>query len=103
MANHKSAKKRIRQTARRLQTSKPVRSHLKSAEKTLKNLLSQGEKHKAEGLKNKLSAFYTLMDQAVRKGIQHKNKAMRKKSQMARLINQHFSKNKEKSPSPPSA
>ena len=108
MANHKSAKKRIRQTARRLKISKPLRSQLKSTEKTLKAALSHKDApsqskdapSQSEVLKSKLSAFYSSMDRAVRKGVQHQNKAQRKKSQMAMMVNQFLHKNKEAQKTP---
>lgn len=84
MAHHKSAKKRIRCTARRAKAARQIRSHLRSLEKSLATLIRE-KPSSAEGAK-KLDAFYSGMDKAVQKGIYHRNKARRKKSQMALLF-----------------
>ena len=84
MANHKSAKKRIRQTARRSLITKQVRSRLKTLEKQLHQSIQAKDKDAA--LKQ-LTVFYQAIDQSAKKGIHHKNKASRKKSQMTLLVN----------------
>jgi len=84
MANHKSAKKRIRQTLHRNQNNKQLRSRLRTLEKDLHQSIEKKEKDNA--LK-KIKVFNSEMDRSVRKGIHHKNKVSRKKSHLAVLVN----------------
>ena len=94
MAHHKSAKKRIRLTARKSLAARQIRSHLRSLEKSLGVLIKDSPQ--AGGVAKKLDQFYSGMDKAVQKGIFHRNRARRKKSQMALL----FSTQKPPSASP---
>ena len=84
MANHKSAKKRIRQTARRHLVNQSLKTRLKSLEKNLHQLIEKKDKQKA--LKS-LNLFNKEMDQSVLKGLYHKNKVCRKKSRLSALVN----------------
>ncbi len=76
MANIKSAQKRMRQTVVRQARNKSVRSRLRTAVK----------KHRAaEGAKpESLSATYSEIDHARKKGVIHKNAAARYKSRLAK-------------------
>ena len=76
MANIKSAKKRVRQNVGRQARNKSVRSRLRTAVK----------KQRADGAGNpeSLSATYSEIDRARKKGIVHKNAAARYKSRLAR-------------------
>ena len=84
MANHKSAKKRIRQTIRRQQINKNTKSSLRTLEKQLRLLIDKKDKDKA--LKQ-LKVLNGKMDQSVQKGLYHKNKVSRKKSRLSSLVN----------------
>ena len=84
MANHKSAKKRIRQTARRQQVNKNIRSSLRTLEKQLRQSIEKKDKDKAL---EQLKIFNTKMDQSVQKGLHHKNTVSRKKSRLSSLVN----------------
>ncbi len=84
MANHKSAKKRIRQTERQRQVNKKTISRLRTLEKSLHQSIEKKDKNKAL---EQLKTFYTEMDRSVRKGSQHKNKVSRKKSRLSALVN----------------
>ena len=84
MANHKSAKKRIRQTAKRKLVNKSATSHLRTLEKNLREIIEKKDKNKAL---EQLKVFSAKMDRSVQKGHHHQNKASRKKSQIASLIN----------------
>ena len=84
MANHKSAKKRIRLTERRQQVNKNTRSKLKTLEKQLRQAIEKKDKNKAL---EQFKIFSAQMDSSVRKGIQHKNKVSRKKSRLSSLVN----------------
>jgi small subunit ribosomal protein S20 len=76
MANIKSAKKRVRQNVGRQARNKSVRSRLRTAVK----------KQRAEGAgkPESLSATYSEIDRARKKGIVHKNAAARYKSRLAK-------------------
>ena len=77
MANIKSAKKRIKQTAKRQARNRGVRSQLKTAVKQYRELedAKKGEK---------VSQAYSDIDKARKKGVIHKNAAARYKSRLAR-------------------
>ena len=84
MANHKSAKKRIRQTARRRQVNKRSQSNLRTLEKQLRQSIEKKDKDKAL---EQLKVFNLQMDKAAQKGLHHKNKVSRKKSRLSFLVN----------------
>ncbi len=76
MANIKSAKKRVRVIQAKTLRNKMARSALKTAIK------------KAEsGDKESVTLAIKKVDQAAAKGLIHKNKAARKKSQLAKKLN----------------
>ena len=84
MANHKSAIKRIRQTARRTARNRAAKSQLRTQLKKFRTAVDgQGEAAPAE----LLSSTEGLIDRSVRKGIIHRNKANRLKSSVARAAN----------------
>ncbi len=81
MPQHKSAEKRIRQSARRHQRNKANISKMKTL---IKKVRAAKEKEKAaEALK---IAVKTL-DQLAAKGVIHKNKAANQKSKLTKLVN----------------
>ena len=84
MANHKSAKKRIRSTARRNLINKSTRSQLRTLEKELRQAIEKKDKTKAL---EEFKVFSAKMDSSVRKGLYHKNKVNRKKSRLSALVN----------------
>ena len=77
MANIKSAKKRVRVIEAKTLQNKSTKSALKTAIK------------KANASKDAESVKVAIkkVDQAAAKGLIHKNKAARKKSQLAKLMN----------------
>lgn len=77
MANIKSAKKRVRVIEAKTAQNKSTRTALKTAIK------KAGVSKDAETVK----AAIKKVDQAAAKGLIHKNKAARKKSQLAKLMN----------------
>ena len=79
MANIKSAKKRIRVIEAKTLQNKMTKSALKTAIKKAEN--AEGAE-KAEAIK----AVTKKVDQAAAKGLIHKNKAARKKSQLAKKL-----------------
>lgn len=87
MANNKSAKKRIKITQRNRLRNKVYKSSVKTlTKKFLLNLESYKESKTLENkekLINMLNLIYSLIDKATKKNVFHKNKAARKKSQLA--------------------
>ncbi len=81
MAHHKSAKKRIRQTAkRRLQN----RYYAKTARNAIRDLRAMSSKPEAE---TKLKEVISMVDKLAKKNIIHKNKASNLKSSLALFVN----------------
>lgn len=80
----KSAKKQMRQNAKRRARNFPVRSELKTV---LKNQLKRIKDGKLEEANKFMPAAYSIIDTAVKKQIIHKNNAARKKSLLARNLN----------------
>ena len=76
MANIKSAKKRVRQNVGRQARNKSVRSRLRTAVKK--------QRTEGNGTPESLSATYSEIDRARKKGVIHKNAAARYKSRLAR-------------------
>ena len=77
MPNIKSAKKRVRITAKKTLRNKILKSNLKTA---LKRAFAE-----ESSMESKKKAI-ELVDKAVTKGILHKNNAARKKSAIAKMM-----------------
>ncbi len=77
MANIQSAEKRMRQTARRQQRNRSVRTRLRSTVKAYR-AASETDKSKM------LPATVSEIDHALKKGVIHRNAAARYKSRLAR-------------------
>lgn len=77
MANIKSAKKRVKVIERKTLRNKMIKSNLKTVLK----------KAEAEQTPENIVFAIKRVDQACAKGIMHKNKAARKKSQLAKKLN----------------
>ena len=84
MAQHKSAKKRIRQNDKKRIRNRHIRTTLRSALKRFEQTL---EKQNAEELKALMGKTISIVDTAASKGVIHKNKAARHVSQIRRKIN----------------
>ena len=82
MPNIKSAKKRVQVNAVRAARNKAANSNLKTVLKKT-NAAIENNENKAEAVKVAVKAI----DQACAKGLIHKNKAARKKSQIMRKSN----------------
>ena len=86
MANSKSAKKRIKVTAKKTLRNKMIKTRVKNA---IKKVLA------AVSLKDNATANTAYVgatreiDKAASKGVFHKNNASRKKSRLAKLINKN--------------
>ncbi len=84
MAHSLSAKKRIRQNAKRHGRNKWRKEQVKVVVKAVEQAIHDGKKDDAAG---KLSAMYKTLDKVAAKGTIHKNTVARKKSRLAKRIN----------------
>lgn len=81
MANHQSAKKRIRTSEKRRLRNKASISKVKTL---MKNVLDSTDKDLAEANLKEAVAF---LDKTATKGRIHKNNVARKKSQLTKYVN----------------
>jgi len=79
----KSAKKRVKQAAKKRKQNYPLRSLLKTNVKKVLVAAQQGNKEAAEKL---LPVAYKTIDMAAKKNIIHRKNADNKKSRLARAI-----------------
>ena len=84
MANHKSAIKRMRQTAHRTERHRAHRSRLRTQLKKFSTAASQKDKAKVGEL---LGPTIGMVDKAVQKGVLHRNKGNRLKSSLSLAAN----------------
>lgn len=84
MANHKSAIKRIRQTAQRTERHRGHRSRLRTQLKRFQEAVSQKDNGRVGEL---LGPTVGMVDKAVQKGILHRNKGNRLKSSLCVAAN----------------
>lgn len=83
MANHKSAKKRIRSSKTRAVSNKRVVQSLRNFEKNLKTEIKE---KKTELLEQSLKKLFRLADLAKKRGVIKANTASRKKSRYSKKI-----------------
>ncbi len=84
MATHKSAKKRIRQTARRTLVNGARRGRIRTFVRKVEEAIEGGDRGQAESaMKNAMPE----MHRGVLRGILHKNTAARKISRLTKRIN----------------
>ena len=83
MANIKSQIKRNRQTVKRNAANRKVRSDIHTRTKSANAAVDEG----ADNADELVRAAISRIDKAAAKGVMHKNKAARKKSQLARKLN----------------
>jgi small subunit ribosomal protein S20 len=81
MAHHKSAIKRIRQSAKAAERNKAYKSELKTA---LKKVRGASNKEEAQKLYRETAS---LLDKLAGKGIIHKNNASNHKAKLAHVVN----------------
>jgi small subunit ribosomal protein S20 len=84
LANIKSQIKRNRQTIVRTERNKAVRSELKTRTKNATVAATEGAENAAELVR----AAQKRIDMAATKGVIHKNAAARRKSRLAKKLNQ---------------
>ena len=81
MAHHKSAKKRIRQTAKRRLEN---RYFAKTTRNAIRDLRAMSKKSEAQ---EKLKDVVSMVDKLAKKNIIHKNKASNLKSSLTLFVN----------------
>lgn len=84
MANHKSALKRIRQTAKRTERNRHVRSTMRTHIKRVRVAVEAGDKDLAQ---QELLLAIRKIDKAASKGVIHRNQAGRRVSRLTKLVN----------------
>ena len=84
MPNIKSAKKRVRVSKFNNERNQMAKSALKTTLKKFEAAVAEGNKEQADSA---YTAAVKSIDQAVKKGIIHKNNAARKKSSIALKMN----------------
>jgi small subunit ribosomal protein S20 len=85
MPHTKSAKKRLRQNAKRRLHNRALKSTIKTQ---IKKVLAAAEGGTVEDLQKEYNLAAKRLDHAAAKRVIHPNLAARKKSQLARLLNQ---------------
>ncbi len=80
MANHQSAKKRIRQSEKKRLHNKLYAKSTRNAVKSLRDLTNKKE---AEG---KLPEVYSMLDKLAKRNIIHKNKAANLKGKLTKHV-----------------
>ena len=83
MPNIKSAKKRVKVNNTKAALNKARKTNLKTVIKNAENAIANSADNKQETVALALNKI----DQAASKGLIHKNKAARKKSQLAKKLN----------------
>jgi len=83
MANHKSAEKRIRQTARRTEVNRARVSRIRTFVKKVETAIETGDKNAAA---EALKAAQPEMMRGASKGVLHKNTVSRKLSRLSARI-----------------
>lgn len=84
MANIKSQVKRNRQTLKRQERNKAVRSKMRTQTKSVVAAATEG----SDDVEAKLRLAVKQIDKAANKGIIHKNTAARRKSRLMKQLNQ---------------
>jgi len=87
LPNTKQAKKRVRITAKRTARNRQVKSMVKTAIRRFTDTLAE-ENFDANTAMEKLRLAAKNLDKAVSKGVIHKNAAARKKSRLAKRLNE---------------
>ncbi len=84
MANIKSAKKRVRSSAKKEENNNAFVARTENSVKKVVKAVESGNK---ENLKEKYDAAVKNIDKAAAKGLIKKNTAARRKSRIAKLVN----------------
>jgi small subunit ribosomal protein S20 len=84
MATHKSAEKRIRQTAKRTEINRARKSRVRTFIKRVELAIASGDQ---EAARSALRVAQPELHRAITKGVLHKNTVARKLSRLATRIN----------------
>lgn len=84
MPNIKSAKKRMRSSAKKTEVNTLVTSSMRTAIKKFERVAKEGNKEEAS---DKLNIAIQRIDKAMSSGLVHKNKAARLKSRLTKMKN----------------
>lgn len=84
MSQNLSAIKRVKISARNRSRNKKYKTAIK---KSIKKYIFDINNDQNNSLQRDLSLIYKEIDKAVKRGVWHKNKANRKKSRLAKIIN----------------
>lgn len=99
MANTKSAMKRIRVAERNRLRNKAYKSAVKTLTKRYQEAVATHEADPSEEssklVQEKMSAAYSKIDKAVKRGVLHRNAGARKKSRLANAIKEKAEKKVE--------
>jgi|TARA_B110000971_G_C19680029_1_gene350681 small subunit ribosomal protein S20 len=88
VANTKSALKSIKKSRRNYLQNKSHRSAVRTLFKKCVLSISNYSDESALDVQKQINYVYSKLDKAVKQGIYHKNKAARKKSALAKLLNE---------------
>jgi small subunit ribosomal protein S20 len=83
LANHKSAKKRARQTITKTARNSQAKKTIRTFEKKLRIAIKE---KKADDAKSLLVTYTSKMDKAAQKGMLHANNAARKIGRLAKAV-----------------
>ncbi|MDD5543615.1 MAG: 30S ribosomal protein S20 [Acidobacteriia bacterium] len=83
MATHKSAWKRVRQTARRTAVNRRNMGRLRTQIKSLRKIIASGNGSDAQTV---LTQTLSVIDRSVTKGVIHRNTADRYKSRLTKRV-----------------
>ncbi len=83
MANHVSALKRVRQTAKKTEINRNNRSRVRGVLRKMRETVAAGDKKTAE---LQFRETVSALDKAIQKGVLHKNTAGRYKSRLAARV-----------------
>jgi small subunit ribosomal protein S20 len=84
MANTKSAKKRMKQDARKHTANQSRKNRMKTETKKIETMIEQGDR---DAVAQQLPVVFKAIDKAAKQNVIHKNTAARKKSSIARKAN----------------
>jgi len=84
LANIKSAKKRVKVIEKKTMQNQMIKAEIKTALKKFDGFITANDKAGANGF---YSEVVKMLDQALAKGVFHKNTIARKKSALARKLN----------------
>lgn len=85
MANHKSAEKRVRQTARKTERKSQAKATVRTYEKKLRSAIEKSDASEAQTL---FLAYSSKLGKAAQKGLYHANTASRKIGRLAKQVSQ---------------